>query len=111
MGESGGHDSLPLTPVAPSTNDQVGDPPAVLAGHLRKHSVVIAGHRTSVSLENAFWWELRKLAEERGVSLNRLVTEVDRNRPGSDSNLSSALRLYVLGVLRRRNAGAPEHYN
>ena len=60
---------------------------------LRKRSVLVAGHRTSVSLEDAFWKVLKKLADRRGLSLNQLVAEVDEGRPG---NLSSALRVYVL---------------
>ncbi len=67
------------------------DPAA--ASQLRRHSVVIAGHRTSVSLENAFWWQLKDLAAARGRSLNQLITEIDRNRSG---NLSSAIRVFVL---------------
>ncbi len=65
-------------------------------GRLRKRSVVIAGHRTSVSLENAFWRELRAIAEARGVGMNRLITEIDRTRSG---NLSSAIRIYILDEL------------
>jgi predicted DNA-binding ribbon-helix-helix protein len=65
-------------------------------GRLRKRSVVIAGHRTSVSLENAFWRELRAIAEARGVGMNRLITEIDRTRNG---NLSSAIRVYILARL------------
>ena len=60
---------------------------------LRKRSVRIAGHATSVSLEEAFWSALKRIASRRGVSLNALVTEVDRGRTG---NLSSALRVFVL---------------
>lgn len=60
---------------------------------IQKRSVLVAGHRTSVSLEVAFWAELRKLAAAQGKSLNALVTEVDAGRTG---NLSSALRLFVL---------------
>jgi len=62
-----------------------------------KRSVVIAGHRTSVSLEEAFWQELKQLADRRGISLNQLVGEIDGRRQG---NLSSALRLHVLESLR-----------
>jgi predicted DNA-binding ribbon-helix-helix protein len=62
-----------------------------------KRSVVIAGHRTSVSLEEAFWLELKLLADRRGISLNQLVGEIDGKRKG---NLSSALRLHVLESLR-----------
>ena len=58
-----------------------------------KRSVVIAGHRTSVSLEPAFWRALQAIAARRGVSVNRLVEEIDARRAG---NLSSALRVFVL---------------
>ena len=60
---------------------------------LRKRSVLVAGHKTSVSLEDAFWEVLKELADRRGLSINQLVAEVDEGRSG---NLSSALRVYVL---------------
>ena len=60
---------------------------------IRKRSVTLAGHATSVSLENLFWDSLRSIAARRNVSLNRLIAEIDRTRTG---NLSSALRIYVL---------------
>jgi len=63
-----------------------------------KHSVMIAGHETSVSLENAFWEAFVQIALERGLSINQLVAEVDRARTG---NLSSAIRLYVLESVRK----------
>lgn len=66
---------------------------------IRKRSVVVAGHRTSVSLESAFWSELKALAAERRQSINELVESVDKGRAG---NLSSALRLFVLAELRRK---------
>ena len=66
---------------------------------VRKRSVLIAGHATSVSLEEAFWQELTAIAERRGLSLNALVAEVDGVRSG---NLSSALRLLVLQDLKKR---------
>jgi len=62
-----------------------------------KRSVVVAGHRTSVSLEGPFWDELKRIAETKRVSLNQLVAEVDGRREG---NLSSALRLLVLETLK-----------
>lgn len=62
-----------------------------------KRSVVVAGHRTSVSLEGPFWDELKRIAEAKRVSLNQLVAEVDGRREG---NLSSALRLLVLETLK-----------
>ncbi|MDB5568862.1 MAG: Arylsulfate sulfotransferase [Hyphomicrobiales bacterium] len=61
---------------------------------MRKHSLVIAGHRTSISLEDAFWIRLRGLAEARGVPLARLVAELDAGR--GEANLSSAIRVFVL---------------
>ena len=67
---------------------------------MRKRSVTIDGHRTSVSLEDAFWTELLAIAERRGLSLNALVAAIDHDR--SPGNLSSALRLYVLDDLRTR---------
>jgi predicted DNA-binding ribbon-helix-helix protein len=73
---------------------------------MQKRSVTIDGHRTSVSLEDAFWSELAAIARRRGLSLNALVGEIDharsRNGRGEPGNLSSALRLYVLDDLRRR---------
>ncbi len=66
---------------------------------LRKRSVTIAGHRTSVSLEAPFWDALKEVAAARGVSLNDLIAAVDRTRAG---NLSSALRVFVLAALRER---------
>lgn len=66
---------------------------------VRKRSVLIAGHATSISLEAEFWDALRVIAQGRGLSLNALVAEVDGQREG---NLSSALRLLVLRDLQRR---------
>lgn len=63
---------------------------------IKKRSVVIAGHRTSISLENVFWDSLRTIANERDISVNQMVTEIDKQRTG---NLSSAIRTYVLQSL------------
>ncbi len=60
---------------------------------LRKRSVTIAGHATSVSLENAFWAHLTEISAIRGLSLNQLLSEIDETRTG---NLSGAIRVYVL---------------
>jgi len=65
---------------------------------LVKHSVRIAGHATSVSLEPAFWQALRDIAARREISVNALLTEIDAERSG---NLSSAIRLFVLESCRR----------
>ncbi len=73
---------------------------------MRKRSVTINGHRTSISLEDGFWEELSAIAQARHLSLNVLVAEIDRARgvpsPDQTGNLSSALRLHVLDDLRRR---------
>ena len=69
---------------------------------MRKRSVTIDGHRTRVSLEDAFWAELSAIAEQRGLSLNALVAEIDQAAAARRGNLSSALRLFVLDELRKR---------
>ena len=63
-----------------------------------KRSIVIAGHKTSVSLEDEFWESLKEIAGERGVTLGELVRTIDGNR--NNTNLSSAIRLFVLGFYR-----------
>ena len=60
---------------------------------LKKRSVDIAGHRTSVSLEAPFWDALAAIAARRKTSVNQLIAEIDKHRTG---NLSSALRVFVL---------------
>lgn len=65
-----------------------------------KRSVSIAGHRTSVSLEEPFWEALRDIARARKTSINKLITEVDAGR-APDTGLSSALRVFVLEWFRR----------
>jgi predicted DNA-binding ribbon-helix-helix protein len=60
---------------------------------IKKRSVVVSGHRTSVSLEKIFWDELRNLASQRQKSVNQLITEIDQHCKGS---LSSALRVFVV---------------
>lgn len=64
-----------------------------------KRSIAVAGHRTSVSLEEPFWEALREVAAARGISVQRLVGEVDAAR--GSQNLSSALRVHVLRAVRR----------
>ena len=64
-----------------------------------KRSLTLQGHRTSVSLEEAFWTEFRRLAEADGKSVNGLAAEIDASRtpPGS---LASAIRVWVLEALK-----------
>jgi predicted DNA-binding ribbon-helix-helix protein len=65
-----------------------------------KHSVIIHGHKSSVSLEDTFWADLRKIARVQGCALSELIAEIDRGRQGG--NLSSAIRVLVLQHLRAR---------
>jgi predicted DNA-binding ribbon-helix-helix protein len=67
---------------------------------IAKHSIVIAGHRTSVSLEEAFWRTLKDIALAESLSVPALVARVDAAR--GDANLSSALRVFVVETLRAR---------
>lgn len=69
---------------------------------LEKHSVTIAGHRTSISLEKCFWRYLRIEAELRDLSVNELVRQLDEARAGS---LSGAIRAFVLQSMERRLLG------
>ena len=72
---------------------------------MRKHSLDIAGHRTSISLEDAFWDALRELAAAQGVSLAGLVARIDAGRDGA--NLSSAIRVFVLQNGRQSHQAPP----
>ncbi len=74
---------------------------------LKRHSLSLGGHRTSVAIEDAFWREIQRIAQERNISVARLVAEVDEARAGEDPppNLGSALRLFVLAELKARTRG------
>lgn len=63
-----------------------------------KRSIVIAGHKTSVSLEDAFWRGLKEIARDRSITLSELVGTIDSDR--QHGNLSSAIRLFVLDHYR-----------
>lgn len=84
-------------------------------GQIRKHSVSIRGHRTSITLEDAFMDALRQMAEERGMAVAALIAEIDAAQaaPGTTpANLSSAIRVAVLdwalgGTDGKPSAGAP----
>jgi predicted DNA-binding ribbon-helix-helix protein len=60
-----------------------------------KRSLTLKGHRTSVSLEQEFWFAFREIAESEGKAINALAAEIDEAR-GSESGLASAIRVYVL---------------
>ncbi|MGE5504903.1 MAG: ribbon-helix-helix domain-containing protein [Actinomycetota bacterium] len=68
---------------------------------MKKRSLMIAGHATSVSVEEEFWDELRAIALARGVSINQLAADIDASRPAEAGNLSSAIRLFVLAEVKR----------
>ena len=59
-----------------------------------KRSLTIAGHRTSISLEDAFWSRLKALAKDRDQPLSELIAHIDASR--GEANLSSAIRVFVL---------------
>ncbi len=63
-----------------------------------KRSIVIAGHKTSVSLEEAFWNGLKEFARDHHNTLSKLISDIDTHR--SHGNLSSAIRLFVLESAR-----------
>jgi predicted DNA-binding ribbon-helix-helix protein len=71
-----------------------------MTGRPVKHSLTLHGHRTSVSLEAAFWEAFRDIAAQRGVALNVLAAEIDEGRE-SDIGLASAIRVFVLAQYRR----------
>jgi predicted DNA-binding ribbon-helix-helix protein len=62
---------------------------------IAKRSIVVGGHKTSISLEDAFWNELKMIAGERDMTQSELVSSIDLSR--KHGNLSSAIRLFVLG--------------
>ena len=65
---------------------------------IHKRSIVIDGHKTSISLEDAFWHELRIIAAKKGVGISKLVSTINDTR--TSKNLSSAIRLFVLDHYR-----------
>jgi len=69
-----------------------------------KRSILIAGHKTSVSLEDAFWKGLKEIALARSLTLSGLVAAIDLER--QHGNLSSAIRLFVLDHYRARDNSA-----
>ncbi len=68
-----------------------------------KRSIVIAGHKTSVSLEDGFWKALKEIAKARQMTMSDLVASIDTDR--HQGNLSSAIRLFVLDYYRAQSGG------
>ena len=63
-----------------------------------KRTVMVGGHKTSISLEDEFWRGLKEIAQARGASLAQILAEIDTMR--QQKNLSSAIRLFVLSHVR-----------
>jgi predicted DNA-binding ribbon-helix-helix protein len=87
-------DAVPRVRVALTGNKGEG----AMNSPVVKRSIVIAGHKTSVSLEDAFWKGLKEIATGRRLTLSEMVTDIDSAR--AQGNLSSALRLFVLDHYR-----------
>ena len=97
--------------VGAPSNPLEAEAAQALAGGVavRKRSVVLAGHRTSLSLEDAFWQAARAEAAARGISLNALVDAIDRARGGEPAEgvaggLSAAVRVFLLRRAASRSA-------
>lgn len=74
--------------------------PEIGKSAVTKRSVVIGGHKTSVSLEEPFWSEVRAIAEAEQITVSTLLRRIDRER--SNANLSSAIRVFVLEHVREK---------
>ena len=92
--------SLPTACLKLAAMFRVAAQGASMKSPVAKRSVVVAGHKTSVSLEEPFWDGLKEIAGSRDTTLSGLIGEIETNRNGS--NLSSAIRLFVLGHFRSR---------
>lgn len=71
-----------------------------MTGRIIKRSLAIAGHATSISLEDVFWADLKTVAAARSVSIAALVAEIDAGRTAA--NLSSAIRVFLLAEAKKR---------
>lgn len=65
---------------------------------MKKRSITISGHRTSITLEDEFWDELKNIAAQKNLSLNKIIAQIDAAR--GEKNLSSAIRVFVLQSLK-----------
>jgi predicted DNA-binding ribbon-helix-helix protein len=74
---------------------------ALMKSTVVKRSLVLGSHKTSVSLEDAFWIQLKEIAHNQRVTISKLVAEIGRTR--EQSNLSSAIRLFVLEHVRNKD--------
>jgi predicted DNA-binding ribbon-helix-helix protein len=74
-----------------------------MSGRPKKRSLTLRGHRTSVSLEDAFWQEFRRIAADKDIAINAMAAEIDAKRE-LDVGLASAIRLFVLEDLKAKVA-------
>ncbi|MBV2360909.1 ribbon-helix-helix domain-containing protein [Thalassococcus sp. CAU 1522] len=78
-----------------------------MSGRPVKHSLTLHGHRTSVSLEDAFWVEFRRIAKSEGKALNALAAEIDTGRD-PEVGLASSIRVFILERLRAQRDGSTQ---
>jgi len=76
---------------------------------IAKRSIVVAGHKTSVSLEDAFWKAIKEIAIARGTTSSSVISSIDTER--ERGNLSSSIRLFVLDFYRRKLNEGPTAQN
>ena len=67
---------------------------------IKKRSVTIGNHRTSISIESEFWNELKVLSKQQNISLNKLILRIDNEKPKDYGNLSSYIRVWILQKLK-----------
>src|SRR4029450_9829258 len=99
-GGARGQGSPGSRPAPDAHNEQRPNRRGSMKSPVVKRSIVIAGHKTSVSLEDAFWKGLKEIAAGRGMTLSDLVATIDTER--QHGNLSSAIRLFVLDFYRNQ---------
>jgi predicted DNA-binding ribbon-helix-helix protein len=95
-----GNQSAPRFSIRARESFSGGSGNALKASLVVKRSVAVAGHKTSVSLEEAFWRSLKQISDGRSLTVSELVGEIDQGR-GARANLSSAIRLFVLAHYRQ----------
>jgi predicted DNA-binding ribbon-helix-helix protein len=84
--------------VAPIDRQDFPQRANLMKSFIAKHSVVVRGHKTSISLEDAFWSAIREIAHAQGTTVSKLIADIDKTR--EHNNLSSAIRLFVLNYVR-----------
>jgi predicted DNA-binding ribbon-helix-helix protein len=96
-------------------DNPIREVPSMMKSPVSKRSIVIGGHKTSVSLEGLFWSSLKEIARDRSIHMSELVAQIDVAR-AEQANLSCAIRLFVLAhfsdraavVAKQRVAPPPE---